>query len=72
MRDYCYLLVLTRAIVSFVGLVLNSISWGIGLEPIIASLTLYVILLVFTGSYRKSIEKYSLVLLWFILVEESF
>ena len=44
---------LSLAIVPLIGLVLNYTPWGIRLEPIVSSLTIYVIVLVFIGSYRK-------------------
>ena len=44
---------LSIAIVPLIGLVLNYTPWGIRLEPIVSSLTIYVIVLVFMGSYRK-------------------
>jgi len=44
---------LSLAIVPLIGLVLNYTPWGIRLEPILSSLTIYVIVLVFIGSYRK-------------------
>jgi len=44
---------LSLAIVPLIGLVLNYTPWGIRLEPIVSSLTMYVIVLVFIGSYRK-------------------
>ncbi len=44
---------LSLAIVPLIGLVLNYTPWGIRLEPIVSSLTIYIIMLVFIGSYRK-------------------
>ena len=39
--------------IALIGLVLNYTPWGIRLEPIVSSLTTYIIVLVFIGSYRK-------------------
>ncbi len=44
---------LSLALVPLIGLVLNYTPWGIRLEPIVSSLTIYIILMVFIGSYRK-------------------
>lgn len=44
---------LSLAIVPLIGLVLNYTPWGIRLEPIVASLTIYVTIIVFLALYRK-------------------
>lgn len=44
---------LSLALVPLIGLVLNYTPWGIRLDPVTASLTLYTLTLSFTASYRK-------------------
>lgn len=44
---------LSLAIIPLIGLVLNYTPWGIRLEPIVSSLTIYVIAFVLIGTYRK-------------------
>ncbi len=44
---------LSLALVPLIGLVLNYTPWGIRLEPIIASLTIYILMIGFIACFRK-------------------
>jgi len=47
---------LSLAILPLIGIILNYTPWGIRLEPIITSITIYIFVLTIVASYRKYIE----------------
>lgn len=47
---------LSLAILSLIGIILNYTPWGIILEPIITSITIYTFALTIIASYRKYVE----------------